>query len=148
MPFFCFEKGCFFYSIFDFVFSIAFCMNPIIKFLILTFFLTQVNFAQTFDTKLISKDSEINFTETQKRGIKKNGTLYFVEKDLQTISAYKSNKMLWQTNFLNACDKPKVGEPQIRYIGFKSGKLLVVIGKHDFAEINIQNGKTELIGSD
>ena len=98
--------------------------------------------------KLISKDSEINFAETQKRGIEKNGIIYFVEKDLQTISAYKNNKMLWQTNVLNACGKPKVGEPEIRYLSCKFGKLLVVIGKHDFAEINIQNGKTELVGSD
>ncbi|RED23480.1 hypothetical protein BD847_2537 [Flavobacterium cutihirudinis] len=123
-------------------------MKPTIILLILALFSTQVNFAQTFDAKLISKDSEINLTTTQKRGIEKNGTLYFVEKDLQTISAYKNNKLLWQTNVITICGKPKVGEPKIRYLKYKTEKLFVTIGKHDYAEVDAINGKTSFLGVD
>lgn len=123
-------------------------MKSIYKFRLLTFFLTQQNFSQTFDPKLISKESEINFANTSARGIEKNDIIYFVEKDLQTISAYKNNKLHWQTNVITICGKPKAGEPKIRYLKYKTTKLLVVYGKHDFAEVNIQNGKTSFLGSD
>ncbi|WET02013.1 hypothetical protein [Flavobacterium sp. YJ01] len=123
-------------------------MKPIIKPLIFILFLAQLSFAQTFDTKLISKDSEINFTETQKRGIEKKGVIYFVEKDQQTISAYKNNKLQWQTNVILTCGKPSVGEAKIRYIKFENSKLHIVFGKHSFAEVDIKNGLTKLIAED
>ncbi|HEY1194954.1 hypothetical protein [Flavobacterium sp.] len=123
-------------------------MKSTYTFLLLTFFFTQPNFSQKFDPKLISKESEINFASTHERGIEKNNIIYFVEKDLQTISAYKNNKLQWQTNVINICGKPKVGEPKIRYLKYKITKLLVVYGKHDFAEVDIQNGKTNFLGSD
>ena len=123
-------------------------MKPIIKFLILALFSTQLNFAQIIDQKLISTGSVINLTATPKRGIKKNDIIYFVGKDLQTISAYKNNKLLWQTNVISICGKPKVGESKIRYFKYKSGKLLVIMGKHNYAEINVTDGKTSFLGSD
>lgn len=123
-------------------------MKTIYKFLILTLFFSQQSFTQTFDSKLISKNLEINFTTTQKRGIEKNDIIYFVEKDLQTISAYKNNQLLWQTNIIAICGKPKVGEPKIRYLKYKQTKLLIVFGKHDFAEVDVKNGKINFLGSD
>ncbi|WP_431242338.1 hypothetical protein ACQ9BO_21100 [Flavobacterium sp. P21] len=117
-------------------------MKPIIKFLILALFSTHINFAQTFDPKLVSKDLEINISETPKRGIEKNNIIYYVEKDLQTISAYKNKKLQWQTNVIAICGKPDVGEPKIRYFSYKSKKLLVVMGKHNYAEVNVIDGKT------
>lgn len=123
-------------------------MKQIVKFLILALFSTQTNFAQRFDPKLVSKDLEINLAKTEKRGIQKNGITYFVEKNLQTISAYKNNKLQWQTNVINVCGKPDVGEPKIRYFRHKPEKLFVVMGKHDFAEVNVTNGKTKYLGAD
>ena len=110
--------------------------------------MAQSNFSQKYNADLISKDPEINFAQSQKRGIKSNNIIYFVEKDLQTISSYKNNKLIWQTNVISICGKPKVGKPEIRYIGLNKNKLLVVIGKHNFAEVDIKNGKTKLVGSD
>lgn len=123
-------------------------MKLIIKSLILTLLLTQLSFAQTFDKKLISKDSEINFAKTQKRGIEKNGIIYFVEKDEQTVSAYKNNKLQWQTNVIAICGKPNVGEPKIRYLKYNNTKLSIIFGKHSSAEVDIKNGKTNFIGED
>lgn len=115
--------------------------------LLLIFILSQSAFAQ-YNENLISKNSEINFSLTEKRGIEQNNIIYYVEKDLQTISAYKNKKVIWQTNVISVCGKPEIGSPQIRYIQFNIDKLLIIIGKHDFAEVDIKNGKTILVGSD
>ena len=112
----------------------------------LTFLVTQTGIAQKINDALISKESEINFAKTQKRGIKKNNIIYYVENDLQTISAYKGSKLKWQTNVISICGKPKNGNPEIRYVGYNTDKLLIVMGKHNFAEIDISNGITKLVG--
>lgn len=123
-------------------------MKQLFKLSLFTFIIAQSSFSQKYNADLISKDIEINFAKSQKRGIKSNNVIYFVEKDLQTISAYKKNKLKWQTNVISICGKPKVGKPEIRYMGLNKNKLLVVIGKHNFAEVDIKNGKTKLVGSD
>lgn len=123
-------------------------MKKFLQLIVITFILTQSSFSQKYNADLISKDPEINFAKSQKRGIKSNNVIYFIEKDLQTISSYKNNKLIWQTNVISICGKPKVGKPEIRYIGLNKNKLLVVIGKHNFAEVDIKNGKTKLVGSD
>lgn len=107
---------------------------------------TQTGIAQKYNDALISQNSEINFAKTQKRGIKKNNIIYYVENDMQTISAYKKSKLKWQTNVVSVCGKPKKGEPEIRYVGYNSNKLLIVIGKHNFVEIDINSGTSTLVG--
>lgn len=121
-------------------------MKPFLKFSMLAFVATQTGIAQKYNDALISNNSEINFAKTQKRGIKKNNIIYYVENDLQTISAYKKSKLKWQTNVISVCGKPKNGHPEIRYVGYNSDKLLIVMGKHHFAEIDINSGLTTLVG--
>ncbi len=121
-------------------------MKPFLKLSLLTFIVTQTGIAQKYDDALVSQNSEINFAKTQKRGIKKNNIIYYVENDLQTISAYKRSKLKWQTNVISICGKPKKGQPEIRYVGYNSDKLLIVMGKHNFAEIDINSGITRLVG--
>jgi len=123
-------------------------MKRFFTFLTVILILTQSSFAQNYDVNLISKNTELNFFETKKRGIEHNQIIYFVERDLQTISAYKSGKLLWQTNVISICGKPSVGKSEIRYIKYESKKLFIVFGKHSFAEIDIINGNTTFIGSD
>jgi len=121
-------------------------MKQFLKLSMLTFIVSQTGIAQKYNDALISKDSEINFAKTQKRGIKKNNIIYYVENDLQTISAYKRSKLKWQTNVISVCGKPKLGNPEIRYVGYNANKLLIVMGKHNFAEIDINSGLTKLVG--
>jgi hypothetical protein len=123
-------------------------MNRILKILIIILTLTQSSFAQNLDPNLVSKKTELNLAETEIRGIECNKVTYFVEKDLQTISAYQNGKLKWKSNVISVCGKPKVGKPEIRYIKLKSRKLLIFFGKHSFAEVDTGSGKTDYVGAD
>ena len=123
-------------------------MKYSIKFLIVISILTQLSFTQNLDSKLISKKIELNFLKTKMRGIEYHKTIYFLEDDLQNISAYENGKLKWRTNVISICKKPSVGKSEIRYMKLKDNKLIVIYGKHSFAEVNILNGKAEFIGSD
>jgi hypothetical protein len=120
----------------------------ILKLLIFILILTQSSFAQKYNANLISKDTELNFAFTKMRGIERNNVIYYVEKDLQTVSAYKNNKLLWQTNVVSVCEKSVVGKPDIRYLRYEINRLFIICGKHSFAEVDTANGKTKLLGSD
>lgn len=123
-------------------------MKNIFNLLLLIFF-TQISFAQKPNTKLVAKKNEINLSfEPKMRGIEVNNVTYYIEKDMQTISAYKNGKIKWQTNIIYVCGKPGVGKPEVRCLKIKGGILQVVFGKHSFANVNINNGKTKFIGSD
>lgn len=123
-------------------------MKNIFKLLVLIIFY-QTSFAQNFDKNLVSKNTELNLSfEPKIRGIENNNIVYYIEKDIQTLSAYENRKLKWQTNVISVCGKPSVGKSEIRVIKLKEGKLLIVFGKHSFAEVDIKNGKTKFLGSD
>lgn len=123
-------------------------MKNIFIFLVFIIF-TQTSFAQNFDKNLISKKTELNLSfEPKMRGIKSNNIVYYIKKDLQTLSAYENRKLKWQTNIISACDKSSVGKSEIRVIKPETDKLLIVFGKHSFAEVDIKNGKTKYLGAD
>jgi hypothetical protein len=82
------------------------------------------------------------------RGIKNNNTVYYIEKDFQTLSAYENEKLKWQTNIISVCGKPSAGKSEIRVVKPEIDKLLIVFGKHSFAEVDIKNGKTKYLGAD
>jgi hypothetical protein len=82
------------------------------------------------------------------RGIKSKKVIYFVENDLQTISAYKNGKLDWKTNVISVCGKPTSGKSEIRYIKLEENKLLITYGKHSYAEVNTENGKAKFLGED
>ena len=123
-------------------------MNNIFKFLIFIVFI-QTSFAQNFDKKLLSKKTELNLSfEPKMRGIESNNVVYYIEKDIQTLSAYENGKLKWQTNIISVCGKPSVGKSEIRVIKPETYKLLIVFGKHSFAQVDIKNGKAEYLGAD
>jgi hypothetical protein len=97
----------------------------------------------------ISTESELNFSLTEKRGIKNDdGIIYYVENDLQSLTAYEDGKVKWKLNVINSCEKPKVGKPEIRFIHLKKNQINLTFGKHNFAKINITNGKLDCLGAD
>lgn len=117
------------------------------KFYIL-FFCMLLSCSKSFDHP-VSNKTELNRSfEPEIRGIKNNGIIYYIENDLQTLSAYENNKLKWKTNIIAVCGKPKVGASEIRGLKLKSGKILVVFGKHSFAEVDITNGKIQYLGAD
>lgn len=62
--------------------------------------------------------------------------------------AYENGKLKWRTNIISVCGMPSVGKSEIRVVKPQVGELLIVFGKHSFAEVDIQNGKTKFLGSD
>ncbi|AWA30965.1 hypothetical protein HYN48_13245 [Flavobacterium magnum] len=115
------------------------------KLTIMLFFilLTQMNFAQpgSLITKNISTESQITVKQIGNRGLLKNGNVYFVEDDLQTISGYNKNKKIWQVNIIKILGKPKAGRSAIHYIKLSDKSLHITYGKHNFAVLNIENGE-------
>jgi len=114
-------------------------------------FLTiSISFAQKkmYDKKKVTKKTELNLTFSNFRGIEDKETVYFIENDNQTLSAYKNGKLKWKTNIIKVCGKPEVGEPKIRYIKLNEKVIKITFGKHSWAQVDVENGKTKFIGSD
>jgi len=114
-------------------------------------FLTMTkSFAQKklYDEKKVTKKTELNLAFSDYRGIEDKETVYFIENDNQTLSAYKNGKLKWKTNVIKVCGKPKVGEPKIRYIKLNEKVIKVAFGKHSWAEVDLEIGKTKFIGAD
>jgi hypothetical protein len=118
-------------------------------FIVLFLTLTK-SFAQKklYDEKKVTKKTELNLAFSDYRGIEDKETVYFIENDNQTLSAYKNGKLKWKTNVIKVCGKPKVGEPKVRYIKLNEKVIQVIFGKHSMAEIDMQSGKTKFIGTD
>lgn len=123
-------------------------MRSFFKIFIIILMFAQTIVAQKYDLALISKETELNFSKTNKRGIEKDNIIYYVENDLQTLSAYTNNKLKWQTNIISVCGKPTIGKAEIRYIEYKTTILHIIFGKHSFAEVDTNSGKTKFIGAD
>lgn len=112
----------------------------------------QITFAQEPESiisqKIVDK-SEVEIEKIGNRGlISKTGNVYFVENDLQTISAYENQKKIWQKNILKVLGKPRVGKPFIRYLILSDTTLTVIYGKHSFAKLNLIDGTIIFSGSD
>jgi hypothetical protein len=101
-----------------------------------------------YDEQKVTKKIELNLAFSNFRGIEDKETVYFIENDNQTLSAYKNGKLKWKTNIIKVCGKPKVGEPKVRYIKLNEKVIQVIFGKHSMAEVDMQSGKTKLIGTD
>ena len=101
------------------------------------------------DNSKLSTEKELNFSETDKRGIKAgDGIIYLIEKDRQTLTAYDKIEIKWTVNIIKACGEPEVGKPEVRYIKLTEDKIEITFGKHDFASVDIKDGKVKYLGAD
>ena len=113
-------------------------------------FILQTSCAQerAYDQTKVSSKIETSIDNTY-RGIKsKTGIIYYVEKDNRTLTAYKNDKIIWQTDIISVCGKPLVGSPEIRYIKLERNIISVTFGKHSYANVDINNGKTTFGAAD
>ena len=119
-------------------------------YLIFLFLTLSKSFAQKklYDEKKVAKKTELNLAFSNYRGIEDKVIVYFIENDNQTLSAYENGKLKWQTNIIEVCGEPKVGEPKIRYIKLTEKVIKITFGKHSWAEVDIKSGKTKFIGAD
>ena len=118
-------------------------------FLVLTAFTASAQKLITLDSTKISHEAELNFSRTAKRGIETEAKIvYFVEKDLQTLTAYQNGLVKWKVNIIQTCGKPAIGQSTIRYIRLDNNTISVTFGKHNYASVDINNGKTTFLGAD
>ncbi|MES2487726.1 MAG: hypothetical protein V4581_17495 [Bacteroidota bacterium] len=137
--------------------------SPLVLFLIL---LRSSAFAQDapYDAKKVYEGKEINLKadpKTDMRGILYKDNIYYIEDNLETITAYKADgSIIWQTNMQDVFNCPCVGKPGIRLMmigdeivnentfDVNENELFVIYAKHDFAKINIYTGVGTYLGSD
>ncbi|RDI10264.1 hypothetical protein [Flavobacterium sp. AG291] len=102
-----------------------------------------------YDVTKVTTKKELNFYHTDKRGIKYKDVVYYVENDLNVITAYQqSGKLKWKVNFTEKFTSEVIGERKIRYINIDKDKLHVTYTKHDYFEIDLKTGKLFYWGSD
>jgi len=112
------------------------------------FSITPVQDLLPYDPAKVSTKQELNFYKTDKRGIKYKGVVYYVESNLNTVTAYqKKGSVKWKSDVSDAF-KYAIGLPKIRFIKIEKDRLAVVYAKHDFGEIDLKTGKVTSLGSD
>ena len=79
----------------------------------------------------------------------KTENIFYVESNGRRLVAFKKDgTIMWSVDVLEATKvTPKTGQPVIRHMNFSEDQLQVVFGKHDFAEVQINSGKTKYLGS-
>lgn len=101
------------------------------------------------DPAKVSTEKELNFYVTEKRGIRAdNGVIFVMEKDEQTLTAYKESEVRWTANIIKTCGQPKVGKPEVRFIKLIQDKIQLTFGKHAFASVDILDGRVRCLGED
>lgn len=85
-----------------------------------------------------------------------SGTSFYLNENAHTLIAKaKDGKTLWAVDVIKECNAqcgapvPNNGEPKVRAVKlYHGGKVNVVIGKHDYATIDIQSGAIKYDGAD
>lgn len=81
--------------------------------------------------------------------VEKVGISVAVKDDNRTLVAKdKQGKVLWEVDVIKKAGAPTVGQPVIRHMTLKDGKVTVVYGKHSFADFDLKSGKLLASGSD
>lgn len=121
----------------------------ILSFVSFVFNVSHSQQALPYDVNKVSKNRELNFAGTDKRGIEvEKGVVYCVEKDLKILTTYEDGKLKWKADIIGICGEPAVGRPEIRYIRLDNDKIYVVFGKHSFAYVYRSDGKIDYLGAD
>ena len=78
-----------------------------------------------------------------------SGITVSVKEDGRTIVARgKDGKAMWEADVIKTANIPLVGQPVVRDLQLKDGKLTAVFGKHSFADFDLATGKFLGAGSD
>ena len=78
-----------------------------------------------------------------------SGVTVTVKEDGRTIVAQgKDGKTVWEADVIKVANIPLVGQPAVRALHLKDGKVTAVYGKHSFADFELAAGKFLGAGSD
>lgn len=116
----------------------------------LAFGCTTQNQTAPYDKSLVGSYNELNFYSTSLRGYKSaEGVVYFIEKDMRTLSAYEENRLLWRVDIIAALKEEScVGMPVIRAINVGPQIIDVTYCKHSHAEVDKKSGEVKFWGAD
>ena len=104
-----------------------------------------------YDATKVVNEKELNLLLTNKRGIKHKGIVYYVESNLNTITAYKKEGAIkWKLDVSKVVllDEGYVGEPCVRFMKIDKNKLIFVYAKHEYGKIELKTGKVIYLGAD
>jgi len=68
--------------------------------------------------------------------------------DRTLVAKDNQGKVLWEVDVIKKAGAPTVGQPVIRHLTLKDGKVTAVYGKHSFADFDLKSGKLLASGSD
>ena len=78
-----------------------------------------------------------------------SGTTVTVEPNGREIKAVdKGGKVLWKVDLIQALGKPSTGDPVVRHVAIRGGKVYVLLGKSLSGEVDLKTGKAVLRGED
>jgi hypothetical protein len=80
-----------------------------------------------------------------------SGILVVVKDDDRSLLAKdKGGNVLWEVDVIKIkkAGPPAVGQPVVRHLSLKDGKVTAVYGKHSFADFDLKTGKLLSSGSD
>lgn len=77
-----------------------------------------------------------------------SGITFSVKGDTKLIATSKEGKVIWEVVVIKAAGAPTVGQPVVRALMLKDGKLHAIYGKHNFADFDTKTGKLLAAGSD
>jgi hypothetical protein len=78
-----------------------------------------------------------------------SGITIAVQEDGRTIVARdKGGKQMWEADVIKTAGIPFVGQPVVRELHLKDGKVTAIYGKHSFADYDVATGKFLGGGSD
>lgn len=103
-----------------------------------------------YDKSLVGSYNELNFYSTSLRGYKSaEGVVYFIEKDMRTLSAYEENRILWRVDIIATLKEEScVGMPVILAINVGAQKIDITYCKHSYAEVDKKSGEVKFWGAD
>lgn len=77
------------------------------------------------------------------------GVTVTVQEDGRTIVARgRDGKAIWEADVIKTANIPLVGQPIVRELHLKEGRVTAVYGKHSFADFQVANGRFLGAGSD
>jgi hypothetical protein len=78
-----------------------------------------------------------------------SGITVTVQEDGRTIVARgRDRKMVWEADVIKTANIPLVGQPIVRALHLKDGKVTAIYGTHSFADYDVATGKFLGAGSD
>lgn len=77
------------------------------------------------------------------------GVAVQVKADNRTVVVTdKDGKALWEVDVIQSAGPPVIGQPMVRHLSLKDGKVRAIYGKNSYADFDLTTGKLLASGSE